>query len=227
VRGGHHEPRVAIEHPAAPEPGAPAAAPRLDPHGRGRDVRDDLRDPVVVALPGQRAGEREGDDPGDRRSGDRERGVRQPPPAPRARVDEPSDHGPRRSLDLRARPHGLGDRHAGRRGRLREHRDPDAADADLLAAAQRDVARRLAVDERPVGRAEVAQPQAAVLRRQLGVAARGAGVADHEVGAGDAAEHERAVDLHHATGVLAGEDLEPHAGVLSRRRRRRPAACAA
>ena len=49
------------------------------------------------------------------------------------------------------------------------------------------------------------------LRHELRVAARGARVADHEVRALDAPEHERAVDLHHAAGVLAGEDLEPHA----------------
>ena len=72
--------------------------------------------------------------------------------------------------------------------------------------------RRLAVDERAVGRVEVAQPQPAVLGRQLGVAARCAGVADDHVGALHAAEHERAADRHDAAGVLAGEDLEPHRG---------------
>ena len=77
---------------------------------------------------------------------------------------------------------------------------------------QQRVVRRLAVDERPVRGVEVAQPQPVALRRELGVAARRARVADHEVGALDAAEHERAVDLHHAAGVLAGEDLEPHGG---------------
>ena len=54
------------------------------------------------------------------------------------------------------------------------------------------------------------QPDAAVLGRQRRVAARGAGVADDEAGALHAAEHERARDLDDATGVLAGEHLEPH-----------------
>ena len=106
VRGGHDQPLAAVEHPAAAEPAARADAARLDPHGRRRDVAQ--RRPATRSsslFPASAPDSASTSTAAIAAGGHGERRVGQPPPAPRARVDEPPDHRPRRALGL-GRPAG-------------------------------------------------------------------------------------------------------------------------
>ena len=165
VRGGDHEAVAGVEHPAAAEPAAPAAAARLDLDGGRRGGADRVGDPLVLgAAGGQDDRER------DQRHGGRgERAEQDAPRAPRPRL-EPADERPARALRLDHDPRRP--RRAGHRGLLGQHGDPHVADPHLLAAAEQGVLDRRAVDQRPVDGAEVLQPDAAVLGRQRRVAAR-------------------------------------------------------
>ena len=203
MRGGDHEAVAGVEHPAAAEPSAYAVAARLDLEGGRRGRADRVGDPLFLrAAGGQDDGER------DQRHGGR--GEQEATSPPRARPQPPGER-PRRAFRLDHDPRlpgarrGAGDRRIGT-----QHGDPHVADPHLLAAAEQRVLDARAIHERPVHGAEVVQPHTVALRRQRGVTAGGASVADDQAGALDPAQHERARDLDDATGVLAGEHLEPH-----------------
>ena len=98
-----------------------------------------------------------------------------------------------------------------------EHGDPDVADPHLLAAAEQGVL----APGTPSTSVPFTEPRSCSRTPPSsgvsdGVAARGAGVADDEIGALHAPQHERLGDLDDATGVLAGEHLEPHGPKLAR-----------
>ena len=110
-----------------------------------------------------------------------------------ARADELSEAGGRPDLDVPALRRIVVDDQLGR------------AEADLALVGDARAEHLQAIDERAVAAAEVADPEAILLRLELGVEARDGGVADHDARARGRAEEDLAVDH----GVVLASPIDP------------------